>query len=101
MNTAQVQIPSTDNIDIESRYLFKHWVIEMANMYDMVSGKWHCDQSGRNETSPHNTYPVPRGESYAAQLSDHIETITVKHAMPPDLASVNVLRFLQSHHSSV
>jgi len=71
----------------------------MAKIFDMVSGKWQCEESGIDEATVHYSCPSSGMEISAIQLSNQPETVTL-NTMPADLASVNVVHFLQSQRAA-
>lgn len=94
--TAQVQLPLTDTIDKEIRYFLKQRVVEISNIYDMISGRWLCERSGKEEKVADYSCHASRIETDSVQLSSHTETGVVNHAMPADLANADIAHFLQT-----
>lgn len=74
-------------------------VLEMANIYDMLSGIWQCEQSGRDETAPLYSCPAAGVETNNLQLSIHTVTDPHNYPLPADLAGVDVAYFLRSQRA--
>jgi len=68
----------------------------MISMYDMVSGKWQIEGSGKAEATPQYSHPSTAAETAATRIESHTGVVPEERPMPPDLVAVDVSYFLDS-----